>query len=119
MRVNRKSETVIPSEVGKAFLFGLYVGLSLLLFISWLDPAHDSSLAKATNIYGVQALAGAVLGLWRVWQRGDDPRRTPATVSVWICIGLAAWTVGQGLWTWASFRIAEVPYPWLSDVFYL
>lgn len=119
MRFNSHVDTVLSSEVGKAFLFGLYFGLSLLLFISWLDPAHDGALPKATNIYGVQALAGAALGLWRVWKRGDDPRTTPASVSVWICTGLAAWTIGQGLWTWASFRIAEIPYPWLSDVFYL
>jgi hypothetical protein len=95
------------------------VGLSLLLFVSWLDPSHDSSLHKATNIYAVQALVGGALGFWRIWKRRADPRTSPAVVAIWICAGLIVWTLGQGLWIWASFEIKDVPYPWWGDLFYL
>ena len=113
------SRTTFTADGGKAFLFGLYIGLSLLIFLSWLDPVHDSFLHKASNIYGVQALAGGILGLWLTWRRADQPKASPAISSVWISIGLVVWTIGQVLWIWASFRIAAVPYPWWSDVFYL
>jgi hypothetical protein len=46
----------------KAFLLGLYIGLSLLLLVSHLDPQRDSQLHVATNIYGLQALAEDALG---------------------------------------------------------
>ena len=114
-----KIKPYIGSDRSKAFLFGLYVGLSLLLFVSWLDPARNSLFHKATNIYGVQALAGAILGGWRIWKRAESPKASPAIPSIWICIGLAAWAIGQPIWTWASIRIANVPYPWWSDIFYL
>jgi hypothetical protein len=114
-----KIEAYIGSDRSKAFLFGLYVGLSLLLFVSWLDPARNSLFHKATNIYGVQALAGAILGGWRIWKRAESPKASTAIPSLWICIGLAAWAIGQPIWTWASIRIANVPYPWWSDIFYL
>jgi hypothetical protein len=115
----QKIESYIGSETSKAFLFGLYVGLSLLLFVSWLDPARDSIFHKATNIYGIQALAGAILGGWRIWKRADSPKTVPAVSLIWICVGLAMWAMGQAVWTWATIRVADVPYPWWSDIFYL
>jgi len=111
--------TSLTADRSKAFLFGLYAGLSLLIFLSWLDPVHDSFLHKASNIYGIQALAGGVLGLWLIWHRADHARATPAISSVWISMGLVVWTIGQALWIWAAFRITAVPYPWWSDLFYL
>lgn len=114
-----KIESYIGSDRSKAFLFGLYVGLSLLLCVSWLDPARNSLLHKATNIYGVQALAGAILGGWRIWNRAESPKAAPAISSIWICLGLAAWAMGQPIWTWASIHFPYVPYPWWSDIFYL
>jgi hypothetical protein len=112
-------ETRLTADGGKAFLFGLYIGLSLLIVLSWLDPVHDSFLHKASNIYGVQALVGGVLGLWLISKRADKAQASPAISSVWISMGLVVWTVGQALWIWASFKIAAVPYPWWSDIFYL
>jgi hypothetical protein len=112
----------IPYNNGrsKAFLLGLYLGLSLLLFVSYLDPELNSPLHKATNIYAVQALAGAILGFWRIRKRAENSRKTPALASVWICLGLAGWVIGQGLWTWGTFKFAtEEPYPWWSDIFYI
>ena len=114
-----KIESYMGSDTSKAFLFGLYVGLSALLFVSWLDQARDSLLHKATNIYGVQALAGAILVAWRIWKTAESPKASHAIPSIWICIGLAAWAMGQPIWTWASIHIADIPYPWWSDIFYL
>jgi|ERR1051326_5507886 hypothetical protein len=114
-----KLESYIDSDWSKAFLFGLYVGLSLLLFVSWLDPARGSVFHKATNIYGVQALAGAILAIWRIWEKAESPKASTAIPLIWICSGLAAWAIGQPVWTWASIRTVEVPYPWWSDLFYL
>jgi hypothetical protein len=119
MLTPRKLESYIGSARGKAFLFGLYVGLSLLLFVSWLDPARDSFFHKATNIYGVQALAGAMLGGWRIWKRAENPKASPAIPSLWICMGLTVWAMGQAVWIWATVHIASVPYPWWSDLLYL
>jgi hypothetical protein len=111
----------MPHDNGrsKAFLLGLYLGLSLLLLVSHLDPNHDSPLHKATNIYAVQALAGAILGFWRIRKRAENPRKTPALASVWICFGLAIWVIGQGLWTGGSIKFGEDQYPWWSDIFYI
>lgn len=103
----------------KAFLFGLYVGLTLLLFVSHFDPKYDSALHKVTNVYGLQALAGAVLGFWRIRKRADNPGTIPAVASVFICFGLALWAIGQGLWIFGTFTHEKDPYPWWSDIFYI
>lgn len=103
----------------KAFLLGLYIGLSLLLFLSYLDPDHLSRFHKATNIYAIQALAGALLGFWRLRKSANNPKSLPALASVFISIGLAVWVIGQALWTWATFWYGEDKYPWFSDIFYM
>lgn len=101
---------------GKAFLSGLYLGLSLLLLISHLDRDLDSPLHKATNIYGLQALAGAALGCWRIRKGAKDFKTPPALAAVFICLGLACWVIGQGVWVLYS---DAVPYARLSDVFFI
>jgi len=103
----------------EAFLLGLYLGLTLLLLLSYLDQNHASALHFWTNIYGVQAVAGAVLGWYQIRKRADDPRKTPALSSVWICLGLAGWAIGQGLWILGTFTVGAVPYPWWSDLLYI
>jgi len=111
----------IPHNDGrsKAFLLGLYVGLSLLLLVSHLDPDRNSPLGKATNIYGLQALAGAALGYRRIRKRRADPTTTPALASVLICGGLTLWAIGQGVWTLGTAILKRDPYPWYSDIFYM
>lgn len=101
----------------KAFLLGLYVGLSLLLLVS--HTTRDPALQKATNIYGLQALAGAAIGFWRIRKRKANPRTTPALASVLICFGLTLWAIGQGVWTWGTIIRGKDQYPWYSDIFYI
>lgn len=112
----------------KGFLFGLYVGLlSLLILVSLFDPLYlpqnlpdlkenytfkIPNLHAATNIYGMLALAGAVLGFWRIWKWADKPRRLLHLPSVWICSGLAVWVIAQGLWV-LGVR------PWIRDTAFI
>ena len=117
----------LQDEWSKALLFGLCAGLSLLLLlVASMDRQHDTPLHIATNVYGLQTLAGAGLSLWRVWRRADKPLTTPAVASVWLCVGLGLWAVGQALWTWAAFaalaapgQTRPVPYTGWSDIFYI
>jgi|GEM_PF-1975358 len=115
------TEISYNGDRSKGFLSGLYLGLTLLLLMSYLDSEHNSLLDKATNIYGVQALAGAILGFWRIWAVADNPRKTPALASVWICFGLTGWVIGQGVWVLGSFTFEgeNEPYPWWSDIAYI
>jgi hypothetical protein len=122
----RDAEKSRFEERRKAFLLGLYVGLSLILLVACMDKQHDDALHVATNIYGLQALAGAALGFWRVKKWADKPWTTPAVASVWLCVGLALWAVGQVVWTWAAWMMLDlpdkkppVPYAEASDIFYI
>jgi hypothetical protein len=121
MSILHDSEMSHDNGRSKAFLLGLYIGLSLLLLFSYLDVDHISKLHVATNIYAVQALAGAVLCFWRIRKRARNPEKIPALASVFICFGLAVWVIGQILWTWAAWPPTEspVPYPGWSDIFYI
>lgn len=115
---------------GKGFLFGLYVGLLLLLIlVSLADPFHldlaankytydKPGLHTATNIYGILALAGAVFGFWRIWKWTDKPRRLLFLPSIWICIGLAVWVVAQGLWVIDALNGNE-KYPGVHDIAFI
>ncbi|HWS87379.1 MAG TPA: hypothetical protein VN282_10460 [Pyrinomonadaceae bacterium] len=111
----------------KGLLLGLYVGLSLLFPLSHLDAGpdgvwgsgRDTVLDKATNVYGLLALAGAALGLWRVLKWADKPRATPAVAAVWVCAGLAVWVLGQGLWTWWVLTRTQENYPSPADPFFI
>jgi hypothetical protein len=112
---------------GEAFLTGLCVGLTLLLLlVAYLDKQPDPHLHISTNVYAVEALAGAALGLWRVWRRaGKQWLKTPAVATLWICLGLVLWTIGQAIWTWASWidpnpdAPCHTPYVGSSDIFYM
>lgn len=124
----------------KGFLFGLYVGLlSLLILVAVFDPFHlpegvpnvaknytfkIEHLHTATNIYGILALAGAVLGFWRVWKWADKPRRLLSRPSVWICIGLVFWTVAEAVWIdrprypdWGDIPFILADVCWLVALF--
>ncbi len=102
------------------FLFVLYLGFSLLLvLVRYFDKDSNSGLHLATNVYGLQALAGALLGFWRIRKRADNPKTTPAVASIWICVGLAGWTIGQLLWVVRGLLGKGDAYPWWSDAFYI
>jgi hypothetical protein len=109
----------ITRDWSSAFLFVLYLGFLLLLILVWFfDKNPNSKLRLATNIYGLQALAGALLGFWRIRKYADNPKTTPALTSVWICLGLTTWTIGQLLWIIRGAAEGN-PYVWWSDAFYI
>lgn len=114
----------------KGFLSGLYLGLlSLLILVSFGDRFHLNPLGTeyiydkpglhtATNIYGILALAGAVVGFWRIWKWTDKPRKLLFLPSMWICAGLAVWVVGQGLWILKLIKFGG-KYPWFHDIAFI
>lgn len=113
------AQVSITRDWSSAFLFVLYLAFLLLLILVWFfDRDPKSKLRLATNIYGLQALAGALLGFWRIRKYADNPKTTPALTSVWICLGLAIWTIGQVLWIVHSANGGDA-YPWWSDAFYI
>src|SRR5262245_60885560 len=105
---------------GRGVVLGLYCGLSLLFAIRTVHPDLDSRLLNYTNIYGLEAAAGAaitfvLIARCRVASSGEL-RYSP----VWICVGLVSWAVGQ-LWWLKETLLDRSPatYPAWSDVAYL
>lgn len=110
------SHTEARSET---FLLGLFVGLSLLLpVVVHFDHKYDSHLRTLTNIYGVLALAGAVLAFWRIWRRSEKPRTLLSLPSFWICIGLSIWVVAQVMWIVAKWNDPNFRGSGLYDIGY-
>jgi hypothetical protein len=122
-----KVEMSLSNAKSKALLTGLYIGLLLLLGVSHLDANRRSGLHLATNIYGIQALAGAILGFWRVRNHPDNSKPLLDLPSVWICFGLLGWVIGQILWVAISLQWdagtlkvhPDPPYPSKADIFYI
>src|SRR4029079_3075184 len=83
------------------------------------DVNYDPHLRTLTNIYGVLALAGAMLGFWRIWRRAEKPRALLSLPSFWISVGLAIWVIAQVMWVFAKWKDPEGEGPGPYDIAYI
>lgn len=98
------TEAAEKLDRSETFLLCLFVGFSLLLPLVHAYSSYYSHFRTLTNIYGVLALAGAVLAFRRIWRRAEKPRTLLSLPSVWICIGLVIWVIAQVMWIVAKWK---------------
>jgi hypothetical protein len=116
-----RGQTELPLRfLARGFIIGLYVGLSLLFVLRTVFPNPSQRLLNFTNVYGLEAAAGAAITAVLIARSGVRSSREWKFSPAWITVGLALWAAGQIAWLKEAF-IDNTPnlYPAPSDLCYL
>lgn len=104
--------------IGQLLLWLWLVGLSIITaWAYWLVP--DSSVASNWQglVYVLAPLTAVITGVIAV--RQFSMRSPQGRALAMLVLGVAAWCVGELLWTYYDLIAHIDPYPSLADVFYL
>jgi PAS domain S-box-containing protein len=112
----RAADTTVPTRPWLVALGVVGVGLLLVQVISTLTQVGSAEADEAIVAWSYRVLmAGAALAVFvRIALRSED--RLAWTL---IGLGLVAWTIGDLYYDYALTNDRTIPYPSLSDAFYL
>ncbi len=106
---NRRFFYIVLSIFGFSLVL---IGINLFMLGANKSPATINNIA---NVMGV--LIASIFAI-QVWLTNSDDEFLNMFWGL-LAIGLAFWTIAEGIWLYLSFAYSETPFPSLADLFWL